>query len=180
MSYDYRFVSIEHVSGPCQVFRRECFEDIGGYVPVRGGGVDHIAVLTARMKGWKTRTFTEKLYLHRDMGSAKHGAIGYKFYMGRLDYTLGSHPLWEIFRAVYQMKKKPWVIGGLMIGAGYFMAALRRVERPISPQLVRFRQQEQMARLKRLFTRSDASTRSAATPSGKDEQNRPVHAARPQ
>ena len=29
--YDYRFVSREHVTGPCQVFRRECFEDIGGY-----------------------------------------------------------------------------------------------------------------------------------------------------
>jgi len=31
-------VSIEHVSGACQVFRRECFEEIGGYVPVKGGG----------------------------------------------------------------------------------------------------------------------------------------------
>src|SRR5208282_5013460 len=28
--YDYRFVSIEHVSGACQLFRRECFEEIGG------------------------------------------------------------------------------------------------------------------------------------------------------
>ena len=55
--YDYRFVSIEHVSGACQVFRRECFEQIGGYVPVKGGGIDLIAVITARMKGWKTRTF---------------------------------------------------------------------------------------------------------------------------
>src|SRR5580658_10196853 len=52
-TYDYRFVSIEHVSGACQVFRRECFEQIGGYVAVKGGGIDHIAVVTARMKGWK-------------------------------------------------------------------------------------------------------------------------------
>jgi len=59
-TYDYRFVSIEHVSGACQVFRRECFEEIGGYVPVKGGGIDHIAVITARMKGWKTRTFPRK------------------------------------------------------------------------------------------------------------------------
>jgi glycosyltransferase involved in cell wall biosynthesis len=56
-AYDYRFVSIEHVSGACQVFRRECFEEIGGYLPVKGGSIDHIAVITARMKGWKTRTF---------------------------------------------------------------------------------------------------------------------------
>ena len=49
--YDYRFTSIEHVSGACQMFRRECFEEIGGYVPVKIGGIDLVAVLTARMKG---------------------------------------------------------------------------------------------------------------------------------
>jgi hypothetical protein len=27
--YDYRFVNIEHVSGACQLFRRQCFEEIG-------------------------------------------------------------------------------------------------------------------------------------------------------
>ena len=43
--YDYRFVSVEHVSGACQVFRRECFEQIGGYLPVKGGSIDHIAVI---------------------------------------------------------------------------------------------------------------------------------------
>src|SRR5258707_2521510 len=75
-TYDYRFVSIEHVSGACQLFRRECFEQIGGYVPVKGGGGDHIAVITARMKGWKTRTFTEKVCLHhRAIGTAERGRV---------------------------------------------------------------------------------------------------------
>ena len=176
MSYDYRYVSIEHVSGPCQVFRRECFEDIGGYVPVRGGGVDHIAVLTARMKGWKTRTYTEKLYQHRDMGSAKHGPVGYKFNIGRLDYALGSHPLWEVFRAVYQLGKKPYVVGGIMIGAGYLAAALKRIERPISSDLVRFRRREQMARLKRLLGRSSASAEIPDSRPGNEKPTRPVSA----
>jgi poly-beta-1,6-N-acetyl-D-glucosamine synthase len=148
MSYDYRFVSLEHVSGPCQLFRRECFADIGGYVPLRGGGVDHVAVLTARMKGWKTRSFTERVYQHRNMGSAKHGPLGYKFAVGRLDYALGGHPLWEVCRAAYQMTKPPWVLGGMMIAAGYAAAALTGAKRPISRELVRFRRREQMARLR--------------------------------
>jgi poly-beta-1,6-N-acetyl-D-glucosamine synthase len=148
MSYDYRFVSIEHVSGPCQLFRRECFEDIGGYVPVRGGGVDYIAVLTARMRGWKTRSFTEKLYHHREMGSVKHGPLGYKFTVGKKDYALGSHPLWEAFRVAYQMTKTPRILGGMMLGAGYVAAALTRAKRPIPKELVRFRRREEMARLK--------------------------------
>lgn len=33
--YDYRFTNIEHVSGACQLFRRSCFEEIGGYRPIR-------------------------------------------------------------------------------------------------------------------------------------------------
>src|SRR5216683_2827043 len=32
--YNYHFVNIEHVSGACQLFRRKCFEQVGGYVPV--------------------------------------------------------------------------------------------------------------------------------------------------
>jgi poly-beta-1,6-N-acetyl-D-glucosamine synthase len=151
MSYDYRFASIEHVSGPCQFFRRECFEDIGGYVPVRGGGIDYIAVLTARMRGWKTRSFTEKIYHHRDMGSVKHGPLGYKFAVGKKDYALGSHPLWEMFRAAYQMTKTPRVLGGIMLAAGYAVAALTLTKRPISKEMVRFRRGEEMARLKRHF-----------------------------
>ena len=63
-AYDYRFTNIEHVSGACQLFRRECFEAIGGYKPIEGGGIDWLAVTTARMMGWKTRTFTERTVIH--------------------------------------------------------------------------------------------------------------------
>jgi GT2 family glycosyltransferase len=150
--YDYRFVSIEHVSGACQLFRRECFENIGGYVPVKRGGIDHIAVLTARMKGWKTRTFTDKACRHhRGIGSAQHGVVMTRFRDGVSDYALGGHPLWELFRTIYQMTKKPWVVGGLMLGAGYLWASIRRVERPIPRELVAFRRREQMQRLKRFL-----------------------------
>jgi len=152
-SYDYRFVSIEHVSGACQLFRRECFEEIGGYVPVKGGGVDHIAVITARMKGWKTRTFTDKVCLHhREIGSAQHGALMARFRAGAQDYALGGHPVWELFRTVYQMTRRPFGIGGLMLVAGYVWALVRRVERPVSRELVAFRRREQMRRLRKFLT----------------------------
>jgi poly-beta-1,6-N-acetyl-D-glucosamine synthase len=157
--YDYRFVSIEHVSGACQLFRRKCFEDIGGYVPVKSGGVDHIAVITARMKGWKTRTFTEKICLHhRKIGSAERGVLKAKFRDGALDYALGGHPVWELCRTAYQITREPYLIGGLTLLAGYVAAGIRRVERPVSREFVRFRRREQMRRLKafagKAFSRS--------------------------
>jgi biofilm PGA synthesis N-glycosyltransferase PgaC len=159
-TYDYRFVSIEHVSGACQVFRRECFEEIGGYVPVKGGGIDHIAVLTARMKGWKTRTFVEKTCTHhRDMGTAQRRPLMARFRFGMQDYALGGDPLWQVFRTVYQMTRRPVVAGGLMLGAGYFWALVKRAPRPISPELVAFRRREQMQRLRNFLTRNTASAR---------------------
>ena len=148
-TYDYRFVSIEHVSGACQLFRRACFEDIGGYLPMPGGGVDHLAVIKARMHRWKTRTFTEReCQHHRSIGTARYSNLARWFAVGRLDYALGGHPLWELFRVVYQTTKQPYGLGGLMILAGYYSAWIRHLDRPIPAELVRFRQWEQMQRLK--------------------------------
>jgi biofilm PGA synthesis N-glycosyltransferase PgaC len=152
-TYDYRFVSIEHVTGTCQVFRRQCFEQIGGYVPAKGGAVDSIAVITARMKGWKTRTFTDKICLHhRGFGTAEHSALMARFKNGAKDYAVGNHPLWELFRTLYQMTKKPFVLGGLMLVSGYLWSLIRRSKRPVSRELVAFHRQEQMKRLKAFFT----------------------------
>jgi poly-beta-1,6-N-acetyl-D-glucosamine synthase len=148
--YDYRFTNIEHVSGACQLFRRACFEQIGGYVPIEGGGIDWTAVTTARMKGWQTRTFVEKSCVHhRPMGTASSkGQVRALFRHGQKDYVLGGHPLWQLFRGGYQMTRRPFVIGGGALLAGYFWALAARRKRPISDELVRFNRSEQMARLR--------------------------------
>ncbi len=159
LSYDYRFVSIEHVSGACQVFRRQCFEDVGGYLPVKGGSIDHIAVITARMRGWKTRTFTEKVCLHhREMGTAQRSVLKSRFKTGVKDYSVGNHPLWEVFRTVRQMSSPPLALGGLALGTGYFWAMLRREKRPVSRELIHFHRREQMQRLKKFFAIGSSST----------------------
>src|SRR2546428_5115024 len=45
------FEGHKHVSGQCQLFRRQCWNEIGGYIPHHAGGIDWMAVTTARMKG---------------------------------------------------------------------------------------------------------------------------------
>jgi hypothetical protein len=153
--YDYRFVGTEHVCGACQLFRRQCFLEIGGYVPIKGGGVDLVAAISARMKGWKTRTFTDKVSVHgRGIGRAKNSALAFRFNYGVKDYELGVHPLWEFLRSVYQMKNKPFFLGGLSLGAGYIWALLRRTKRPVSPEFVAFRRREQLRRLRRIVSRN--------------------------
>jgi hypothetical protein len=156
-TYNYRFSSTDHVSGACQLFRRECFEAIGGYAAVRGGGIDTIAVLTARMKGWRTQTFPEKAcYHHRLMGSAQgRQRILADFLVGQKDYRLGFHPLWEACRSVYQMTRKPYVVGGAALLTGYWWAMLRRSKRSVGRELLEFQQKDQMRRLRTFFGLSD-------------------------
>ena len=150
--YNYNFTNIEHVSGACQLFRKKCFEEIGGYIPIKGGGIDWAAVTMARMKGWRTRTFIEKTCRHhRPMGTAEAGKLMAWFNHGKKDYSLGGHPVWEVLRSVFQMKSKPYVFGGLCLLIGYAWGAINRLDRPIPKELMRFHRGEQIQRLKNLL-----------------------------
>jgi len=146
------FEGQSHVPGGCQLFRRSCFEHIGGYVPNKAGGIDWIAVTTARMKGWKTRSFREKSFFHyRSLGTAERSPLASAFSYGEKDYYLGGHPLWEIFRVAYRMTKKPYLLGGAALFSGYLSAFLRRAERPVSDELMRFHRKEQLRKLKTIL-----------------------------
>ena len=154
LSYNYEFVGVEHVSGMCQMFRRECFDSIGGYPAIKSGGIDLIAVLSARAKGWETRTFVEKKFVHhRIQSGALHTGLRERLYMGCKDYLLGNHPLWEIFRSVYQMTHKPYFIGGFLVLWAYFWNALQGVEKTIPAELMALRRKDQMKRLKSVMQR---------------------------
>ncbi len=147
------FEGENYVGGPCQLFRRECFQEIGGYVPNRAGGLDWIAVMTARMKGWKVQSFSEKRFHHyRTLGTAEKSPLGALFSYGEKDYYLGGSPVWELFRVTYRMTKKPVLLGGLALLLGYVWAALRRVNRAVSPELMRFHRHEQMKKLRAIFS----------------------------
>jgi glycosyltransferase involved in cell wall biosynthesis len=162
-SYAHQFANSSHVSGACQMFRRECFEEVGGYLPVRTGAIDWVAVTTARMKGWQTRTFTDKVcYHHRKLGigSGSPGKLQMWFHYGRKAYLVGGHPLWECSRGLFRMWERPFILGGLCFIAGYASAVLRRSERAVSRELMQFHRAEQMARLRRVFTcRSSARSK---------------------
>jgi glycosyltransferase involved in cell wall biosynthesis len=150
--YDYRFTNIEHVSGACQIFRRECFEQIGGYLPIKEGGVDWIAVTTARMKGWQTRTWTERTCLHhRPIGTSSVSRLGGLVRHGRKDHYLGGHPVWQVFRGVYQMTRPPYLVGGLCLWWGFFSSYFEIRARPVSRELIQFHRAEQMMRLRGFF-----------------------------
>jgi glycosyltransferase involved in cell wall biosynthesis len=151
-SYNHRHSDLEHVSGACQMFRRECLDQVGGYPLIKGGGIDWVAVTTARMKGWQTRTFVEMACLHhRKMGTADRGSLMARFRHGQEDYCTGRHPLWQVFRSAFQMTKPPFVVGGVFLMLGYIWAMAKRTPRPVSAELIAFHRAEQMNRLRKLL-----------------------------
>lgn len=153
-AHDETFKNPDHVSGACQMFRRQCFEEIGGYAAVESGGIDLIALLAAQAKGWQTRRYDERFcFHHRNVGSGNYANILQRLLArGRKDYQLGSHPIFEIFRSMNQMRTRPYLIGGVLMMAGYSWAMLRRVKRTMPSELRTLRQRDQMQRLGDAFT----------------------------
>lgn len=143
-----------HVSGQCQLFRVQCFSEIGGYRPIPAGGIDWLAVNMARMRGWKTRSYSEKTFFHhKPMGTGLGGVLRARFRYGYRDYLFGSYPLWQLLRIAFQMTRRPVFVGGLMLGAGYVWGCISRPERPVDVELIRFRRREQLESLRSLWAK---------------------------
>jgi glycosyltransferase involved in cell wall biosynthesis len=135
------------VSGPVQMFRKECWREIGGYLPIRGG-IDAAAEVMARMKGWTVCAFPELQVLHRRLtGKENHSVFGICFHRGLEDYHLGYHPLFFIAKSIRCFRMRPFVIGGLIMLCGYFWAGVSRKKRAVSEDFVRYLRQEQIMRL---------------------------------
>jgi hypothetical protein len=146
------FGGYNHIAGACQLFRKRCLEEIGGLIQHEVGGGDTIVVTTARMMGWKTRSFRGRSFFHRRrLGTAQHNVLAAKFSCGELDYRLGGHLVWELFRVAYRTSKPPYIAGGLAIGLGYCWALVRCKPRSVSRELMAFRRREQMAKLKAIL-----------------------------
>lgn len=111
----------EQVSGAAKFYRREAFEDIGGFVQeVMWDGIDFH---TCRMKGWKTRSFRDpdvKILHHRLMGSSHKNIYHGRMRWGRGQWFMGTHPLYIFASGIFRMRERPFVVGGLLIVAGYF------------------------------------------------------------
>jgi glycosyltransferase involved in cell wall biosynthesis len=151
-SFRDSYINVHHVNGQCQLFRRKCLEDIGGYFSNKAGGIDWIAVTTARMKGWKTYSFGDKVFEHhRGMGTAGGNVFSSRYNYGKKDYFLGNHPVWELLRCFYQIGKRPYIMGGLLLFTGYFSSWIRREKRSVPDVVVEFHRKEQLQRISNLF-----------------------------
>lgn len=136
------------VPGAVQFFRRECFERIGGLIPIPEGGWDGMTCAMARMHGYETKLFTDLVVDHlKPRNISEGGVVRRKWQMGLRDYASGYHPLFEAVKCVSRLKNPPLVIGAVAWWSGYCCALLRRHPRILDTSIVAYIRCEQMKRL---------------------------------
>jgi glycosyltransferase involved in cell wall biosynthesis len=140
------FVNPRNVGGPMQMFRRACWEAIGGYVPY--AHEDTVALIMARMKGWRTQSFADLKVLHHKTATwygRKRWKAKYK--LGVYDCIMGDTVLWEILRCAKEIPQSPAILGSCLRFVGYCKGVVS--EKKVLPQeVLKFVRREQLSTLR--------------------------------
>ncbi len=135
----------DHVRGAAKMYRKECFEQIGGLPKVLGW--DTIDELKAQLLGWETRSYRNLVLIHyKPIGVKQTNLFKRELIAGERHHYLGYHPLFAILRDFYRMLQKPFIIAGILNAIGFITAYLSRKERIERPLIVLLRR-KQVARM---------------------------------
>jgi hypothetical protein len=140
-----------YVSGCIQLFRRKCYEAVGGLFPIKEGGEDTIAVITAQMKGWEVEAFEKFKVFHHKHSKVVRDRLKEAFRAGRMFYALGSHPLFEVLKSIKSITAEPYLLFAMTRMCGYLIPYFKRQRRPVTEEFIQFLRKKQYAQLKAIF-----------------------------
>ncbi len=135
----------DHVRGATKMYRRACFEAIGGLKPSMGW--DGIDEWTALSQGWKVRSILSLKFMHYRYTGAATGYLKSFYEQGYGAYRMGYHPLFIIARGIRRMTDRPFIIGGLALIWAYLVAWLRQEEFLAERDVIRFIRKTQLQKL---------------------------------
>ena len=146
------FTNPQGVGGAIQFFRRQCWEEIGGYYP--GGHEDYFAGIGCRMCNWKTQAFPDLEVLHHKHPEALNiSMLHVTFYLGQMDYICGEMFLYACARAIQILPEKPIIILSILRIMGYLSLAIKREPVQLPPQYKKFMRKLQIDKLKSIIFR---------------------------
>jgi len=136
------------VRGATQFFRRKCFDQVNGLMPLKYGGEDAAACFSARMYGWETKSFPNMLVIHhRPTGFAGKNLLKTRLRDGYVEYNLGYHPLFQFIKCVKRVTQNPYFIGSFIRFIGFWIARCKFENNNVPTQLRTFIRKEQVSRL---------------------------------
>ncbi|HXW56419.1 MAG TPA: glycosyltransferase family A protein [Candidatus Cybelea sp.] len=134
-----------HVRGATKIYRRECWQAIGGLL--KSPGWDTVDELKANMLGWTTRSFPHIPVLQKRPTGATNSTWGNWAKNGRANYVTGYHPLFMFLKCVRRSRHKPYLFTGLALLYGYLSGYALRLPRVEDKALIRYVRKQQMRRL---------------------------------
>lgn len=134
-----------HVRGATKIYRRECWNDIGGLAKTPAW--DTIDEVTANMHGWTTRTLPDVPIDHlRSTGDAA-GQWSNWVKNGKAAYLAGYHPLFLAARALRHAARPPYLVSTTGLLWGYARAVVKREPKDLDPEVMAYVRDQQMRRL---------------------------------
>jgi len=141
------------VRGAIQLFRKECYVQMGGLIPLKYGGEDGVACISARMYGWEVKTFEDIIfYHHRRTGTSDKSIWKARFEGGKADYYLGYLPFYILLKVISRLKRKPYILGSILWFAGYWLPYIKKEKRTVSNEFLTYHKEEQTRIIKKLFS----------------------------
>ncbi|NNC88664.1 MAG: glycosyltransferase [Akkermansiaceae bacterium] len=134
-----------HVRGATKIYRRECWEAIGGLL--RQPGWDTVDEVKANMLGWNTRTLADVRVVHQRPTGEAYGKWRDMMKGGRANFVAGYHPVFMCVKCVKRLFNPPYITGSLALFWGYLTAGINGVQRVPDPTLIRYFHQQQWNRL---------------------------------
>jgi glycosyltransferase involved in cell wall biosynthesis len=134
-----------HVRGATKIYRRPCWEAIGGLI--QSPGWDTLDEVKANMLGWRTYSFPNlKLIHHRYSGDAD-GAWKNWVKNGRANYITGYHPVFMLLKCAKRLFEKPVGVAAFGLLSGFVGGYLQRVPRVKDRALIAYLRRQQINRL---------------------------------
>ncbi|HTR67368.1 MAG TPA: glycosyltransferase family A protein [Terriglobales bacterium] len=137
--------SVAHAT---QVFRRECFDAIGGYLRLEYGGPDWVAEIMARQRGWMVEAFADLVVQHYRPAGSAGGVVRGWYRQGRMDHSLGTLPLFELVKCLRRIPERPFVLGTAARIMAFLYSYLIGAPRLVPPDVVHELREEQRRRLR--------------------------------
>ena len=146
-----------HVRGAARVYRMTCWYSFGGTIDKLGW--DAIDVYHARMLGWKTRSFNEIKMIHHVPTWTKGGLLHGMNRSGRMEYLMGTLPLFFILKCIRKLKCKPYFLCSTALMFGYLISFIKREEKVVDNELLHFIRREQWGRIRNFLLLNNINRR---------------------
>lgn len=134
-----------HVRGATKIYRKECWDDIGGLI--QAPGWDTLDEVKANMLGWETRTFPELQILHHRVTGAADGSWRNLVKNGEANYISGYHNLFMIVKCLKRLVQKPYLIGSFALLYGFVRGYVRGIPQVNDRVLIHYLRKQQIYRL---------------------------------